>query len=417
MGKFVVTDLKSLGAKAFYGKLCVGNINHVNIRTLQVILTKICCMVGVNIYAPCHFIGITEPVLEEEGSLIAGWKAKYGAENQDAESFVFDIIVGATGSNCVLDGFNRYALDARLAIAITANFVNGWTHDENLVEEIGGLGRQYDQDFFKDMATETGVDLENIVYYKDEVHYFVMTAKKDSLLKCGVLKEDIPDEEGPGGRAKILHPSNVDKDKLMEYAKKAALYSTEKKSYKLPHTDWVMIPRGENGSPDCCIFDFTNLYAARVAARVMVRKGQPLLCTIVGDSLLQPFWPEGTGCAKGFLSALDNAWLIRDWMLGKKNPLKMLAEREMTRFIQNQTTDANLNQSFKDFSIDPKTRYKAIPKKFDEQKIYGYYDSDNPEEVNFLKERFKEKKWFNNMEHKSVLKRFRQKFKIEKKEA
>ena len=23
------------------------------------------------------------------------------------------------------------------------------THDENLVEEIGGLGRQYDQDFFK----------------------------------------------------------------------------------------------------------------------------------------------------------------------------------------------------------------------------------------------------------------------------
>jgi hypothetical protein len=27
---------------------------------------------------------------------------------------------------------------------------------------------------------------------------------------------------------------------------------------------------GESGSPDCCIFDFTNLYAARVAARVQV---------------------------------------------------------------------------------------------------------------------------------------------------
>ena len=37
------------------------------------------------------------------------------------------------------------------------------------MEEIGGLARQYDQDFFKDMNTETGVDLENIVYYKDEV--------------------------------------------------------------------------------------------------------------------------------------------------------------------------------------------------------------------------------------------------------
>jgi len=414
--KFVVADLKSIGAKSFYGKLCVGAINHVNIRTLQLILTKVCCMLGVHIYAPCAFLGITEPVLEEEGSIIAGWKAKYGAENQEAESFVFDIIVGASGKNCIMDGFSRYALDARLAIAITANFVNRWSQEENLVEEIGGLGRQYAQDFFKDMADETGVDLENIVYYKDDVHYFVMTAKKESLLKSGVLKEDIPDEEGPGGRAKILHPSNVDKEMLMEYAKKAALFATEKQSCKLPHTDWAMIPRGEHGSPDCCIFDFTNLYAARVAARVMVRKGQPLLCTIVGDSLLEPFWPEGTGCARGFLSALDGAWLIRDWMLGKKNPLKMLAEREMTRSILNQTTDYGLNSNFKNYSMDPTTRYKVIPKKYDEQRIYGYYDSDNPEEVEFLKERFKEKRFFHNVEHKSLLKKFRQKFKPSKKE-
>ena len=108
-------------------------------------------------------------MLEEEGSLIAGWRAKFGEDNHEADSFVFDIIVGASGSKCVIDGFKRFALDARLAIAITANFVNKWTREENLVEEIGGLGRQYDQDFFKDMANEVGVDLENIVYYKDEV--------------------------------------------------------------------------------------------------------------------------------------------------------------------------------------------------------------------------------------------------------
>merc|ERR1712130_472900 len=86
----------------------------------------------------------------------------------------------------------------------------------------------------------------------------------------------------------------------------------------------------------------------RVAARVMVRKGQPLLCTIVGDSLLQPFWPEGTGCARGFLSAMDCGWLIRDWMLGKKNPIKMLVERELTRSILNQTTDGNVEQKVKE---------------------------------------------------------------------
>ena len=97
----------------------------------------------------------------------------------------------------------------------------------------------------KEMATETGADLENIVYYKEETHYFVMTAKKESLLAGGVLKEDIPDDEGPGGRAKILHPSNVDKEKLMDYAKKAALFATEYKSKKLPHTEFALIPRGE----------------------------------------------------------------------------------------------------------------------------------------------------------------------------
>ena len=79
------------------------------------------------------------------------------------------MLTGASGKNCVMDGFSRYSLDARLAIAITANFKNNWTQEENEVEEIGGIARQYDQDFFKSMNEQTGVDLENIVYYKDEV--------------------------------------------------------------------------------------------------------------------------------------------------------------------------------------------------------------------------------------------------------
>lgn len=32
-----------------------------------------------------------------------------------------------------------------------------------------------------------GIDLENIVYYRDNTHYFVMTAKKQSLLDKGVV--------------------------------------------------------------------------------------------------------------------------------------------------------------------------------------------------------------------------------------
>jgi len=416
--KFLIDDLKSLGLKKFYGKFATGSINHINIRSLQLVLSKICMMLGVIFYAPCKFDHLAEPVLTEEGALVAGWKAVFSeGVFEDAETYVFDVIIGASGKNCVLDGFSRYSLDARLAIAITANFVNRWTSEEAAVEEIGGLSRQYDQDFFKEMNAEVGVDLENIVYYKDQVHYFVMTAKKESLLAQGVLKEDIPDDpDDPKSRGMILRPSNVDKAKLMEYAKNAALFATERRSKKLPHTDWAMIPRGANGSPDCCIFDFTNLCAARVAARVQVRKGQPLLAAIVGDSLLEPFWPEGTGCARGFLSAYDAGWMIRDWFLGKKNPLKILAEREMTRSILNQTTDGNLVSKFKSFTLDPKSRYKVIPTKYDKEKIMQYYDSDNPDELQFLQDRFKEKKFFDNAQHKSILKKFRNKFKSGKKD-
>lgn len=39
----------------------------------------------------------------------------------------------------------------------------------------------------QDMRESTGIDLENIVYYKDDTHYFVMTAKKQSLLDRGVI--------------------------------------------------------------------------------------------------------------------------------------------------------------------------------------------------------------------------------------
>merc|ERR1712020_881530 len=112
------------------------------------------------------------------------------------------------------------------------------------------------------------------------------------------------------------------------------------------------------GNPDCAVFDFTNLYSARNASRVMVRKGHQLLMAIVGDSLLEPFWPEGTGCARGFLSCLDTAWLLRQWALGQRNALDILAERENIYRLLTQTPHA-LKEGYKSYTIDPKTRYRS----------------------------------------------------------
>ena len=41
---------------------------------------------------------------------------------------------------------------------------------------------------------------------------------------------------------------------------------------------------------------------------------------------LQPFWPMGTGCARGFLAAFDTAWMVKSWDQGTPH-LELLAER------------------------------------------------------------------------------------------
>ncbi len=87
----------------------------------------------------------------------------------------------------IFSGFKRKEFRGKLAIAITANFINRNTQAEARVEEISGVAFIFNQKFFKDLFHKTGIDLENIVYYKDETHYFVMTAKKQSLLEKGVL--------------------------------------------------------------------------------------------------------------------------------------------------------------------------------------------------------------------------------------
>ena len=62
------------------------------------------------------------------------------------------------------------------------------TEPESRIEEISGVAFIFNQKFFNDLNEAKGVDLENIVYYKDATHYFVMTAKKHSLIDKGVIR-------------------------------------------------------------------------------------------------------------------------------------------------------------------------------------------------------------------------------------
>ena len=58
------------------------------------------------------------------------------------------------------------------------------------------------------------------------------------------------------------------------------------------------------------LFDFTSMFASNAACHIMEKDGKQLMCGLVGDGLLEPFWPTGTGIARGFLGAFDTVWAI-----------------------------------------------------------------------------------------------------------
>lgn len=174
---YTIHDLRGLGAKKFYGKFCAGSIDHISIRQLQLMLVKVSLILGVEIHVNVEFIKLLEPP-EEQTDVGHGWRAEIRPSGHPVSDFEFDVVIGADGRRSTLDGFRRKEFRGKLAIAITANFVNRNTTAEAKVEEISGVAFIFNQKFFLELKEDTGIDLENIVYYKDNTHYFVMTAKK-----------------------------------------------------------------------------------------------------------------------------------------------------------------------------------------------------------------------------------------------
>ncbi|XP_055069968.2 F-actin-monooxygenase mical2b isoform X7 [Misgurnus anguillicaudatus] len=343
---YTIHDLRGLGAKKFYGKFCAGAIDHISIRQLQLMLLKIALLVGVEFHINVEFVKLLEPPVDQENKG-PGWRAEIRPADHPVADFDFDVIVGADGRRNTLEGFGRKEFRGKLAIAITANFINRNTTAEAKVEEISGVAFIFNQKFFLDLRQETGIDLENIVYYKDNTHYFVMTAKKQSLLDKGVIIHDYIDTEA------LLNSENVNQEALLVYAREAADYATH---YQMPSLDYAM---NHCGQPDVAMFDFTCMYASEIAALVRERFGHKLLVALVGDSLLEPFWPMGTGCARGFLAAFDTAWMVKSWAQGR-NPLEVLAERESLYRLLPQTTPENIAKNFDLYTIDPGTRYPNL---------------------------------------------------------
>ena len=228
-----------------------------------------------------------------------GWRADISPASCPASALDFDVIAGANGKTgsgafqgmnikfirvtslddiqpeVVVSDFSRKVMRGKLAIAITANFVNRNTQAEMQIREIGGLAFIFDQEFFNNLKMKCGVELENFVYYKNDTHYFVMTVKKHSLLKKGILREDRPNARD------LLAPDNRDNSKLKQFALEIADVTTQ---HRIPNITFEVNHHGEE---DIAMFDFTSMSMANHSCFVKKRHDRTLIQTIVGDSLLE----------------------------------------------------------------------------------------------------------------------------------
>ena len=337
---FTIEDFKMLGIKKLFGGFCAGNINHISIRRTQCVLLQVSLILGVQLHAPLEYLDVYEP--DDEGK--HKWRLKLDQADHLVANLDFDFIVAADGARTKF----RTVIDhnikpGKLCIGITANFVNTRSQKEMEVQSIAGVAAIYDQQFFRSLKSEKGIELENIVYYKDDTHYFVMTARTKNLLAKKVLKSD-GKELGD-----LCRKENVDYFMLINYVREVNDFATG--------LDLDFYTK-KDGRCDVSLFDFSRRAVSTNACRMFQKHGATLTVLLVGDSLIEPFWPLGTGLALGVLTVLDTAWFIKGFADGILNPLELIAQREcLFKLLNSEFNSNNLLKPFSKYTIDPTTRY------------------------------------------------------------
>lgn len=104
----------------------------------------------------------------------------------------------------------------------------------------------------------------------------------------------------------LLSKENVDQQALFDYARQAADMSTQ---HRLPNLDFA---HNHYGQPDVAMFDFTSMFAAEHACRIVERQGYKLLVALVGDTLLEVML-DSSYCCQATLNFLILPRYFRLW--------------------------------------------------------------------------------------------------------
>ncbi|POM81163.1 Hypothetical protein PHPALM_905 [Phytophthora palmivora] len=332
---WVVQDLASLGAKVLFKNFCKSRTYfHVSTRQLQVLLLKVALLVGVKVYSATGFESILPPKMN-------GGRGKpfYSIKTEPQIPVKeFTAVLGATGVNDQLAepaGLNRFVFSQKESLGIVCYFPNLETPEEMKVKEFSWTAQLKHHMLHK--MREIGVDLENIVYFRGEMHYLVMTPKRQNLLVRGVVKQNLPHSKD------LVGDTNVSQRSLHAFVKRVVEFAG------IPRrTDFTRVS----------LFDFSSLTRAEKPASILTSHGKKLYVGLIGDSLLEPVWHEGVGTCRGFLGALDAVWMIAQ--IGINSDEQLLADRELAYRVMQRVSGhhrTELQKNVRKYHVNPRSRY------------------------------------------------------------
>eukprot|EP00938_MAST-03A_sp_MAST-3A-sp1_P002474 g2474.t1 len=326
-------------------KEIAGDDMHIGTNTVQTTLLRVALMLGVSVRMNTEYLRLVEPKSSKEL-----WKAEIKCcEKNVVDDVPFHVIVGCGGARDRLSldknvaGFgdrSRYRSGTNIGIVMMFYRKKASEGPKEF-----NWSAHFNRELFSNLKNK-GLESENVVYYKDpHVHYLVFTPTVRALGKYGVLNSTKRDEN-----ERLLYSGNVNKEKLMDFSMQAA------KIFDLPWKNGLTAAPG--------IFDFSERTKGREAGVLLQKSGSEALAFIAGDALMEPFWPEGLGMNRGFLTALDTAWVLQKYIRGKCNAKETIEEREDLYYVMRDLAAKTRSQVLtkmiihgEGWTIDPSTRY------------------------------------------------------------
>lgn len=334
---------------------------HIGISELQLLLLKPCLLLGIQVYFGVEFVSST-PSSRTCGQSGSGWDVLIreaslrGAQRppgpliQRERLESVHLLVGGDGPRSVVastHGFEMVetsSLRKEAALGLVANFANRQTAADKGRRPFA-LARQFYAPLFRRCEETTGLELENIVCYISSLtHYFVMTPKLRSLQALGIV------EEGTDGGS----VAKVNQERLAQVVKSVVKFPWKAEDPLLSN-EALETPVGPPS-----LFDFSRTRRAANGLKVMpAAVGTGMLVGLCGDSLIEPFWPEGLGIVRGFFAALDLASAAKVWTEGTEDPQVHFenAFRQL-KSLAAKTRDQVLRPEERAYALDPSTRYR-----------------------------------------------------------